>query len=65
MGRQQALIAKINALSSERLSEVEAFVDTLARSESDRHMVRHSAHASEASFKTAWDNDADAAYDAI
>jgi hypothetical protein len=65
MGRQQTLIAKINALSSERLSEVEAFVDSLARSENDRLIVRHNAQSSEASFKAVWDNDSDAAYDAI
>ena len=65
MAANQSLIDKINALPSERLGDVEVFVDSLKLCEADRQHVHMSAHASESSFKAVWDNDADAAYDLL
>jgi hypothetical protein len=65
MAASVLLIEKINALAQEHLSAVERFVDSIQHLEKDRESVRSFAVASEASFAAVWDNDADAAYDAI
>lgn len=60
-----SLVEKIAALPDHRQAEVEDFVDFLAAKEGDRRLVRDAAAASAAAFAAVWDNDADAAYDAL
>ena len=54
------LIGKIAALPSERVAQVEDFVDFLH----DRERVRAISATSETAFGGIWDNPEDAAYDA-
>jgi hypothetical protein len=65
MTATQILIEKINALPPKQLGAVEKFVDTLRLSELDSEAVLIMAIASTPSFAAVWDNDADAAYDAL
>lgn len=64
MAATQILIEKINALPQEHLGAVEKFVDTLQLREHADEAVRMMA-ASTSSFAAVWDNDSDAAYDAL
>ena len=63
--REQALIEKIRGLSSDRVTEVEDFVDFLRQRDSDRRLVRAAARASEDSLSAVWDNPDDADYDRL
>jgi hypothetical protein len=63
--REQALIEKIRGLSSDRVMEVEDFVDFLRQRDSDRRMVRAAARLSEGSLSKVWDNPDDAEYDRL
>jgi hypothetical protein len=65
MAATQILIEKINALPKEHLGAVERFVDTLQSRENDHEALRLMATSSVPSFAAVWDNDADAAYDAL
>jgi len=56
-------IQKLQRLPTQRLAEVEDFVDFLQAREEDRQLVQAAAKAAEARFATVWDNDEDAAYD--
>jgi len=60
---ESILIQKLQRLSTQRLAEVEDFVDFLQAREEDRQLVQAAAKAAEARFATVWDNDEDAAYD--
>jgi hypothetical protein len=61
----KALIDKIAALPSERIAEVEDFVDFLRLKDQDRALSRAAAAASEGAFATVWDNPEDDVYDAL
>jgi hypothetical protein len=61
---EQALIEKIKQLPPQKLAEVEDFVDFLQARE-ERRLTQAAAKASEPAFAKAWDNDEDAAYDAL
>lgn len=61
----EALFAKIAALSTERLAEVEDFVDFIRQREKDSALRHAAASASEASFARVWSNPEDDAYDAL
>lgn len=61
----QHLLEKLEYLSPERLEEVEDFVDFLRQLDTDRMIQRDFAHASDASFAEAWENDDDAIYDTL
>jgi len=61
----KALIDKIAALPSERISEVEDFVDFLRLRDQDRSLSRAAAAASEPAFAAVWDNPEDDVYDAL
>lgn len=63
--REQALIEKIRGLSSDKVVEVEDFVDFLRQRDSDRRMVRAAARLSEDSLSKVWDNPDDADYDRL
>lgn len=56
---------KLRALSTERVAEVEDFIDFLRDRDNERQLVRSAAAASEAALAAIWNNDADAAYDRL
>ncbi|CAN5365300.1 hypothetical protein BH09PSE1_BH09PSE1_05540 [soil metagenome] len=60
----KSLIDKINALSGERLAEVEDFVDFIAGREEGRALSRAAASGSAAAFALVWSNPEDDVYDA-
>ena len=62
---QQALVEKILRLPSDKLTEVEDFVDFLLTRTQDRQLVTAAATLSEAAFQTVWDNADDAEYDRL
>ncbi|HEB98812.1 MAG TPA: toxin-antitoxin system, antitoxin component, Xre family protein [Thiotrichales bacterium] len=59
------LIDKLEALSPERIAEVEDFIDFLKSRDTDRQLTHMVAKASEPSFAKVWDNPDDAVYDAL
>ncbi len=61
----QSLIAKIQALSPERLSEVEDFVDFIGLREQDRALTRAASAASASAFAVVWNNREDDVYDVL
>jgi hypothetical protein len=61
----EALIEKLRSLPPEQRAEVEDFVDFLQSRQSDRHLSRSAAQASEHAFKAVWDNPDDAEYDRL
>jgi hypothetical protein len=65
MPANPALIEKINALSTDRLTEVEDFVDFIRQRDQDRSLVRAATAVSAPAFATIWSNPEDDAYDAI
>lgn len=64
-GNTQTLIAKIEALSAERLAEVEDFVDFLALRDQERALTRAAAAASAPAFAAIWNNPDDDVYDTL
>jgi len=62
---EHLLIEKILQLPPTRLAEVTDFVDFLRSRENDHALVQAATQTSVASFAAVWDNDADAAYDAL
>ncbi len=65
MPAPQALIAKLNALPTDRLHEVEDFVDFLRSRDQDRALFRAASAASEPAFAAIWNNPEDDVYDAL
>lgn len=65
MPANQGLIEKLNALSTDRLHEVEDFVDFLHSKDQDRTLVRAATTASEPAFAAVWNNPEDDVYDAL
>lgn len=63
--REQALIEKIRGLSSDKVTEVEDFVDFLRQRDSDRRLVWAAARLTEDSLSEIWDNSDDADYDRL
>jgi hypothetical protein len=61
----QALIHKISALPSERIAEVEDFVDFIAMKDVERALTRAAAAASAPAFAEIWNNPEDDVYDAL
>ena len=62
--RAESLIEKIKNLPSDKIAEVEDFVDFLAQRE-DRRIVHAAAKLSEDSFQKLWDNADDSNYDRL
>ena len=58
------LIAKIRELPSEKMAEVEDFVDFLLL-RGDRPLVRAAMSLSEEAFRSVWNNPDDAEYDRL
>ena len=65
MPNAQALMEKIQALPSERIAEVEDFVDFIRQREQDQSLIRAAAAASAPAFAAVWNNPEDDAYDAL
>lgn len=61
----RVLIEKLKSLPPQRRAEVEDFVDFLRSRETDQHLARTAAQASEPAFKAVWDNPDDAEYDRL
>jgi hypothetical protein len=62
---EQVLIEKIRALPSERVLEVEDFIDFLRQCSEDRRLSQAAAKLSEKAFQEVWDNPEDAEYDKL
>jgi excinuclease UvrABC ATPase subunit len=62
---EQRLLDKISKLTSEKIIEVEDFIDFLYQRQnvSDYNLVMAATKISEASFSKVWDNPEDAEYD--
>lgn len=61
----EILIEKIQALSRERLAQVDDFVGFLRLGEQQRYLTSMAAQASAPAFAKVWDNPDDEAYDAL
>jgi hypothetical protein len=61
----KALIQKIGALPTERIAEVEDFVDFIGQREQEHSLVRAGAAASAPAFAAVWNNPEDDVYDAL
>lgn len=61
----KALIDKISALPSERIAEVEDFVDFIGQREQQQSLLRAAAVASAPAFAAVWNNPEDDVYDAL
>lgn len=59
------LIDKLEALSPERIAEVEDFIDFLKQRDQDRQWTQAATKISEPAFGAVWDNPDDAVYDAL
>lgn len=59
------LLEKIRHLPPPQQAEVEDFVEFLSRRQLDRELVRAAGALSADSFRSAWDNRDDAAYDRL
>ena len=64
---EQRLLDKIRKLSSEKIVEVEDFIDFLyqQQTDSDKNLTLVATQLSEASFSKVWDNPEDAEYDKL
>ena len=64
---EQRLPDKIRNLSSEKVIEVENFIDFLyqQQTDSDKNLTLVATQLSEASFSKVWDNPEDAEYDKL
>ncbi len=60
---EHPLMEKIQKLPSERVAEVEDFVDFLLEREAG--ITREASHLSQRAFESVWDNPEDGAYDAL
>jgi hypothetical protein len=65
MSYPQSLIEKIKALPTERLDEIEDFVDFIAARAQGRALTRAVTRASAPAFAKVWNNPDDDAYDAL
>ncbi len=63
--QMQTLIEKIRVLPSEKLAEVEDFVDFLYQRNKERLLSRAATKLSETAFQKVWDNPDDAEYDML
>ena len=62
---EEELLAKIRRLPSERVAEVEDFVDFLRLRDEERRLSDAAARLSEAAFARVWENPDDADYDRL
>lgn len=62
---QQPLLDKILRLPTEKITEVEDFVDFLLTRTIDQQLTREAERLSESVFAAVWDNTEDADYDKL
>lgn len=62
---EAALVERFQQLSPTQQTEVMDFVSFLSLREQDRQLTQVAAQTAIPSFAAVWDNDADAAYDAL
>jgi hypothetical protein len=65
MRDRESLIEKIKVLPTDRIAEVEDFVDFIVARAHDRMLVRAISSASEPASARGWINSEDDAYDAL
>ncbi len=63
--RSEELLAKIQSLPPDRVSEVEDFVDFLRHRDGNHGLARTATRLSEDAFRKVWDNPDDADYDRL
>ena len=61
----EQVIRKLQALASNRLHEVEDFIDFLSQRDSDRQLTQAAMAVSEPTLRALWDNADDAEYDKL
>lgn len=61
----EQVIKKLEHLSQQRIAEVDDFIDFLRQKDNEESLREDFTRASEAAFGDVWDNDEDAAYDAL
>lgn len=61
----RVLIEKISALPSERIAEIEDFVDFIRAREHGRALTQAASAASAPAFEAVWSNPEDDVYDAV
>lgn len=61
----QLMISKLQHLSTERLREVEDFIDFISERDQDQRLRNHYQQASAQAFDKVWDNEEDAIYDSL
>lgn len=59
------VVEKLRALSPERVTEVEDFIDFLKQRDEDRQLTRAAMRATEPVLEKIWDNADDAGYDKL
>jgi hypothetical protein len=62
---EQVILEKLKSLPPERVAEVEDFVDFLCTRGDGHAVTRDAARAALPAFAKVWDNEDDAAYDAL
>ena len=62
---EEELLAKIRRLPSERVAEVEDFVDFLRLRDEEQKLTEAASRLSEAAFARVWDHPDDADYDRL
>ena len=62
---EQVILEKLKRLPPERVAEVEDFVDFLCAHSDGRALTRDATRAALPAFAQVWDNEEDAAYDAL
>lgn len=63
--RIDEVVEKLHALSPERVTEVEDFIDFLKQRDEDRQLTRAAMRATEPVLEKIWDNADDAGYDKL
>lgn len=61
----EQVVKKLQALTPNRINEVEDFIDFLSQRDRDRHLTQAAMAASEPALNTIWDNADDAEYDQL
>jgi hypothetical protein len=61
--QERVLLSKIRQLPSDKVAEIEDFVDFLRQRDEDRRLVDAATRLSEEAFRAVWDNPDDADYD--
>ena len=61
----EQVVQKLQALTPNRIDEVEDFIDFLSQRDRDRQLTKATAIVSESRLKTLWSNPYDAEYDKL